>query len=116
MPQLPVLDQCVLDDLGDELSSRDAAMRFAAIFADMLPQRIHDVEAAVRAGDRDAAVVALLNLNASATMVGARRLEEASSRALDVMGGPSMSGLPTLATRLHTLGLEFQSALGGIIR
>ena len=115
MPQLPVLDQGVLANLGRELSSTDGALRFAAVFADMLPQRIRDVEVAVDAGDTDAAVVSLLSLNASSTMVGARRLEEASSRALEVIGQTS-SALPTPVAQLHDLGKEFQSALGGIIR
>ncbi|OUM44884.1 hypothetical protein [Arthrobacter sedimenti] len=112
--QLPVLDPRILDDLGTELSSQACAVRFAELFGEMLPQRIRSVEDALAARDEDAAVVALLSLKASASMVGALRLVEASSSALELLDEPSAH--PALALRLQRLGTEFQSALGGIIR
>lgn len=112
--QLPVLDRGVLDTLGEELSSQDGALYFASTFVDMLPQRIDAIEAAFAAEDMDAAVVALLSLNVSSSMVGARRLEESSSTALELARNSSIHS--TLIAQLRTLGLEFQSALGGIMR
>jgi signal peptidase I len=114
MSQLPVLDQQILDDLGAELASRAGAHRFAATFGDMLPERIDGVEAAFGSGDTDAALVAILSLNVSSSMVGARRLEEFSSAALELADEPSAHA--GLIRRLRTLGAEFQSELGGIIR
>lgn len=111
--ELPVLDRHILDNLGAELSSRAGALRFAETFVQMLPERVAAVESALTDTDPDAAVVALLSLNASACMVGARQLQELSAAALDRIGGPPAPGL---VARLHDLGTTFQSALGGIMR
>ncbi|WP_298252055.1 signal peptidase I [uncultured Arthrobacter sp.] len=111
---LPVLDRQTLDDLGAELSNQAGALQFAGMFVDMLPQRIDAIDAAFGARDGDAAVVALLSLNVSASMVGARRLEEASSSALELVGEPDRH--EALIDRLRILGSEYQAALGGIIR
>ncbi|MUK00906.1 hypothetical protein GM708_02545 [Vibrio cholerae] len=114
MSHLPVLDRRTLDNLGDELSSREGALRFVEIFTHLLPQRLRAIESAFASGDSDAAVVALLSLNVSASMVGARQLEDVSSSALRLVGEPA--AFPGLLARLQGLGVEFQSALGGIIR
>ena len=114
MSQLPALDRRTLENLGEELSNPAGAMEFARIFLQMLPQRIDAVEAAFAARATDDAVVALLSLSASASMVGAHRLAGESSRALDRVGDPSEHD-PAIA-RLRGLAADFQSALGGIIR
>lgn len=114
MSQLPALDRRTLENLGEELSSPAGAMEFAQMFLQMLPQRIDAVEVAFAAQATDHAVVALLSLNASASMVGARRLAEESSTALELVGEPSEHG-PAIV-RLRRLAMDFQSALGGIIR
>ncbi|WP_258058782.1 signal peptidase I [Arthrobacter sp. B1805] len=114
VPLLPVLDRSVLQNLGVELSSHAGALHFAETFVQLLPQRIAAVESAFRAEDTDAAVVALLSLNVSASMVGASRLEESTSAALRLIENPSAH--PGLIARLRSLGDEFQSALGGIMR
>jgi signal peptidase len=110
----PTLDRTILENLGEELSSRAGALHFADSFVDMLPQRIDAVEGAFAARDADAAVVALLSLNVSASMVGACRLEEGSSAAMDLIDAPREHA--AIITRLRVLGGEFQAALGGIIR
>ncbi|THJ68803.1 signal peptidase I [Arthrobacter echini] len=114
LSRLPVLDRRILDDLGAELSSPEGALQFAGMFVDMLPQRIHAIDVALSTGDVDAAVVALLSLNVSAAMVGAVRLEEASSTALELVGVPDHQH--RLIEQLRELGSEFQSALTGIMR
>ncbi|TKV29312.1 signal peptidase I [Arthrobacter sp. NamB2] len=114
VPLLPVLDREVLQNLGVELSSHAGALHFAETFVQLLPQRIAAVESAFRAEDTDAAVVALLSLNVSASMVGASRLEDSTSAALRQIEDPSAH--PGLIARLYSLGDEFQSALGGIMR
>ncbi|MHA7218214.1 hypothetical protein ACX80L_04905 [Arthrobacter sp. MDT1-48-3] len=111
---LPVLDRRILDNLGVELSNQEGALQFAGIFGRMLPQRIGAVQAAFAARDADAAVVALLSLTVSASMVGARRLEDVSSAGLQLVDRPSTH--PALLARLQGLGTEFQSELAGIIR
>lgn len=111
---LPVLDRSVLQNLGTELSSHAGAFQFAETFVQLLPQRIAAVESAFAAEDTDAAVVALLSLNVSASMVGACRLEGLSSVALDAIGDATAD--PGLISRFQALGIEFQSALGGIMR
>ncbi|BBE24457.1 hypothetical protein MN0502_33400 [Arthrobacter sp. MN05-02] len=111
---LPVLDRRILDNLGVELSNQEGALQFAGMFVQMLPQRIEAVQAAFTARDADAAVVALLSLTVSASMVGARRLEDVSSEGLELVDQPSAH--PALLARLQGLGTEFQSELAGIIR
>jgi len=112
--QLPVLDRRILENLGRELSSQAGALQFAGMFVDMLPQRIGAVETALAARDADAAVVALLSLSVSASMVGAPQLEEASSSAMAFVDDPTAHG--ALIARLRALAMDCQSALGGIIR
>jgi signal peptidase I len=113
-PDVPTLDRSILENLGEELSSQAGALQFADSFVDLLPQRIRAVEDAFRARDADAAVVALLSLNVSASMVGAGRLEEVSATAIDVIDRPREHA--AVVARLRVLAGEFQAALGGIIR
>ncbi|MEG9249883.1 signal peptidase I [Arthrobacter sp. Soc17.1.1.1] len=113
-PDLPTLDRSILENLGEELSSQAGALQFADAFVDLLPQRIGAVEDAFTARDADAAVVALLSLNVSASMVGAVRLEEDSAAAMDVIDQPRDHA--AVVARLRVLAGEFQAALGGIIR
>ncbi|MHA7240585.1 hypothetical protein [Arthrobacter sp. TMS1-12-1] len=113
MSQLPALDRRILENLGEELSNPAGALEFARMFVQMLPQRISAVEAAFAARAPDDAVVALLSLHASASMVGARLLAEASSSALELIDTPAEHG-PAIA-RLRCLATDCQSALGGII-
>ncbi|WP_258062547.1 signal peptidase I [Arthrobacter sp. B0490] len=110
----PALDRAVLEGLGEELASRAGALQFAEAFVDLLPQRVRAVEDAFASRDADAAVVALLSLNVSASMVGARRLEEGSSAALGLIDDPRE--YPAVVARLRILSGEFQAALGGIMR
>ncbi|MFJ6002209.1 hypothetical protein [Arthrobacter sp. NPDC092385] len=114
MFQLPVLDRGTLENLGVELANQAGALQFAEMFVAMLPQRIAAVEAAFAVRDADAAVVALLSLNVSSSMVGARRLEALSAAALGSIDEPTSHA--GLIAHLQGLGVEFQSALGGIIR
>ncbi|WP_235498628.1 signal peptidase I [Arthrobacter sp. Leaf234] len=108
----PVLDRGILDNLGVELSSHAGALLFAGTFVEMLPQRIGAVEAALTARDADAAVVALLSLTVSASMVGARRLEEESSAALELIGRPITHR--ALVARLRQHGADVSTALDAI--
>ncbi|MHA7209202.1 signal peptidase I [Arthrobacter sp. MDT1-65] len=110
----PALDRAVLEGLGEELASRAGALQFAGAFADLLPQRVRAVEDAFASRDADAAVVALLSLNVSASMVGARRLEEGSSAAMGLIDEPREHR--AIVARLLILSGEFQAALGGIMR
>lgn len=110
---LPTLDLHVLDNLGVELSSHAGALLFAGTFVDMLPQRIGAVEAALTDRDADAAVVALLSLHVSSSMVGARRLEEESSAALELIDEPTEHR--ALVGRLRQHGADVASMLAGIM-
>jgi len=111
--QLPVLDRRTLENLGEELSNPEGALDFAHTFVQMLPQRIDAVEVAFAVRAPDDAVVALLSLHASACMVGARRLAEASSSTLELIDSPADHG--QAVARLRSLATDLQSALGGII-
>lgn len=111
---LPVLDRGVYDSLAEELDNPTGALQFATLFARMLPERIAGIEEAFRSQDSEAAVVTILSLNVSASMVGARRLAEYSSVALDLVTDPTSHA--ALVDRLRALAGEFQSALAGIIR
>lgn len=113
MSQLPALDRRTLANLGEELSDPEGALEFLQTFVRMLPRRIDAVEAAFSARAEEDAVVALLSLRASASMVGACRIAEESATALELVGEPAVHG-PEIA-RLRSLATDFQSASGGII-
>ena len=72
---LPDLERARLEALAGELDSEADALAFAAKFLDLLPRRLEKVAETVRAGETEAAHVALVSLAASAEMVGAMQLE-----------------------------------------
>jgi HPt (histidine-containing phosphotransfer) domain-containing protein len=69
-----VLDRSCLTDLADQLASPEAATEFAAVFLEMLPERVHAIEEPLADTRVQAARTAALSLGSSAAMVGARQL------------------------------------------
>ncbi|GAA5193277.1 hypothetical protein GCM10023346_17660 [Arthrobacter gyeryongensis] len=73
---LPAFDRRPLKRLAREMKSKEAAEKFAAAYARLLPQRVEKISHALSTGDSDLAMDAVLSLKTSSSMVGALRMEE----------------------------------------
>ncbi|WP_314214287.1 Hpt domain-containing protein [Pseudarthrobacter equi] len=69
-----VLDRSCLTDLADQLASPEAASEFAAVFLEMLPERVQAIEEPLADTRVQAARTAALSLGSSAAMIGAQQL------------------------------------------
>jgi HPt (histidine-containing phosphotransfer) domain-containing protein len=68
------VDPSVLEDLEEQLASRDITARFARDYAEMWGRRQHCLEAALERRDRAVALEAVMSLKVSSAMVGGVRL------------------------------------------
>ncbi len=73
---LPAFDRRPLKRLAREMKSKEAAAKFAAAYARMLPQRVDKISRALSTGNSDLAMDAVLSLKTSSSMVGALRMEQ----------------------------------------
>lgn len=73
---LPAFDRRPLKRLAREMKSKEAAEKFAAAYARLLPQRVDKISHALSTGDSDLAMDAVLSLKTSSSMVGALRMEQ----------------------------------------
>lgn len=73
---LPAFDRRPLKRLAREMKSKEAAEKFAAAYASLLPQRVDKISHALSTGDSDLAMDAVLSLKTSSSMVGALRMEQ----------------------------------------
>ncbi|MBM6622432.1 Hpt domain-containing protein [Micrococcaceae bacterium RIT802] len=107
----PLVDLAILHDLEQQLDGRSAVLDFVGDFASLWAARYTRVAEALRTGDDEAALDALLSLKASASMVGAIRLagraEEIESAMKRGDVGDGKTFLPALSTcgqlTLHAL-------------
>jgi HPt (histidine-containing phosphotransfer) domain-containing protein len=74
------VDPSVLEDLEEQLASRDITSRFARDYAKMWGQRRRCLEAAVERRDRAVALDAVMSLKVSSAMVGGVRLARLAER------------------------------------
>ena len=74
------VDPSVLEDLEEQLASRDITSRFAWDYAEMWGQRQRSLEAAVERRDRAVALDAVMSLKVSSAMVGGVRLARLAER------------------------------------
>lgn len=70
-----VLDRGMVDHLGEELGSQQAALEICALFLKMLPGRVQTIADNLAAGKPEAARIAAMSLGTTAAMIGARRME-----------------------------------------
>ena len=70
----PVLDDRPLGTLAEDTTCA-VADQFAADYCRLLPRRILRIRDAIRSGDREAAVDAVLSLKTSSALIGALRME-----------------------------------------
>ena len=112
----PVLDRACLDDLAEDLASRSDALDFAAAFVKLLPSRLHAIATALDAGRTEAAHIALVSLGASASMVGALRLERDVRLLVEDLGagrdGGARESLRGLADDADAIAAALVEALG----
>jgi signal peptidase len=73
---LPAFDRRPLKRMAREMKSKEAAEKFAAAYARLLPQRVDKISHALSTGDSDLAMDAVLSLKTSSSMVGALRMEQ----------------------------------------
>ncbi|MHA7197781.1 signal peptidase I [Arthrobacter alkaliphilus] len=73
---LPAFDHRPLKRLAREMKSKEAAEKFAASYAKLLPQRVNKISHALSTGNDDLAMDAVLSLKTSSSMVGALRMEQ----------------------------------------
>ncbi|MDQ0212103.1 signal peptidase I [Arthrobacter bambusae] len=73
---LPAFDRRPLKRLAREMKSKEAAEKFAAAYARLLPQRVDKISHALSSGDSNLAMDAVLSLKTSSSMVGALRMEQ----------------------------------------
>lgn len=73
---LPAFDRRPLKRLAREMKSKEAAQKFAAAYAKLLPQRVDKISHALSTGNADLAMDAVLSLKTSSSMVGALRMEQ----------------------------------------
>ncbi|MCZ9884233.1 signal peptidase I [Arthrobacter sp. B2a2-09] len=110
---LPAFDRRPLKRLAREMKSKEAAEKFAAAYARLLPQRVDKISHALSTGNSDLAMDAVLSLKTSSSMVGALRMEQHCvrlERAL-VMTDHSAAVQAGEEVRQHQPQLE--KALGG---
>lgn len=74
MTQPPVLDVPVLDRLGESIGDREALCCYLRRYADMLDGRVQRLHAAALSRDVDELKDAVLSLQSSSQMTGARAL------------------------------------------
>lgn len=80
--RIPALDPAAFEELSTDLASHVLALEYMISFESLLAGRIHRIERALKNQDREEAITALLSLQASATMAGARQLQGSATRAL----------------------------------
>ncbi|MFF2296776.1 signal peptidase I [Arthrobacter sp. NPDC058127] len=73
---LPAFDRRPLRRLAREMKSKEAARKFAAAYARLLPARVERISHALSTGDTELAMDAVLSLKTSSSMVGALRMEQ----------------------------------------
>ncbi|GAA3309828.1 hypothetical protein GCM10017710_05050 [Arthrobacter ramosus] len=73
---LPAFDRRPLKRLAREMKSKEAAEKFAAAYAKLLPHRVDKISQALSTGNSDLAMDAVLSLKTSSSMVGALRMEQ----------------------------------------
>jgi HPt (histidine-containing phosphotransfer) domain-containing protein len=108
----PVLDPAWLRQLADELKGREAAIRFALDYLDLLPGRGARILQALSDRDPAAALDAVLSLKVTSSMAGAVALEQLC-RALELSlrnGRPGDAAALAASLPSHTEALAGQLA------
>lgn len=78
--QIRHVEPSVLQNLEEQLRSREITSRFAGDYARLWAQRQRRLEGALESRDREAALDAVLSLKVSSAMIGAVRLAELAEK------------------------------------
>ncbi len=111
---VPVLDLAAVDNLADELDSRQAALNFINEFAVLLEGRVAAIVNPPASSECVDVTITLLSLNVGASMVGARQLERTTALVLESDSPRQLGNYPGLAPRLVAEAEAFQLAAGTI--
>jgi hypothetical protein len=80
--RIPALDPVVFEELATDLASRALALDYLTSFESLLSGRIQRIERALEDQDGEEIITALMSLQASAAMAGAKQLEASATRVL----------------------------------
>jgi HPt (histidine-containing phosphotransfer) domain-containing protein len=99
------VDLSVLEDLEEQLASRDITSRFARDYAEMWGQRQRLLETALERRDRAVALDAVMSLKVSSAMVGGLRLARLAERLeLVIRGEGDLQGTRAILGLIADLG------------
>lgn len=80
--RIPALDPAAFEELATDLASCVLALDYLTSFESLLAGRIQRIEQALMDQNREKAITALMSLQASAAMAGARQLQASATRVL----------------------------------
>ena len=99
------MDLSVLQDLEDQLASRDITSRFARDYAEMWGQRQSFLEAALERRDWAVALDAVMSLKVSSAMVGGLRLARLAEKLeLVIRGGGDLQSIRAILVQMADHG------------
>ncbi|RIJ44236.1 Hpt domain-containing protein, partial [Clavibacter lycopersici] len=101
---------------GSLTDGQHACVDFLRFFVDLWPSRWDRLAAAVRVGDRTAALDACLSVKSSAAMVGALRLSDVAGRLEHAIRAADQAGADGLLPELGEVGERSMDAMRSWIR
>ncbi|RII87133.1 Hpt domain-containing protein, partial [Clavibacter michiganensis] len=101
---------------GALTQGQHACVDFLRFFVDLWPTRWERLDAAVRAGDRPAALDAVLSVKSSAAMVGALRLSDAAGQLERAIRAADHARAQAMLPDLHEVGERSMDAMRSWIR
>ena len=101
---------------GALTEGQHACVDFLRFFVDLWPTRWERLDAAVRAGDRPAALDAVLSVKSSAAMVGALRLSDAAGQLERAIRAADHARAQAMLPDIHEVGERSMDAMRSWIR
>ncbi|WP_284756116.1 signal peptidase I [Arthrobacter sp. efr-133-R2A-120] len=110
---LPAFDRRPLRRLAREMKSKEAARKFAAAYARLLPARVERISHALRTGNTELAMDAVLSLKTSSSMVGALRMEQHCLRLEHALATTDHTAAIRAGDAVREHQAQLEKALGG---
>lgn len=105
------LDQVKLDQLEDDLGSRDALLRIGQLYLGRLDGELEEIQASLQEGDGEAIAQQAHRLKSSTAMLGATTLAELLGELEAAGSAGDVAGARELASRLGTEAESARTAL-----
>ncbi|MFF2296873.1 signal peptidase I [Arthrobacter sp. NPDC058127] len=110
---LPAFDRRPLRRLAREMKSKEAARKFAAAYARLLPARVERISHALSTGNTELAMDAVLSLKTSSSMVGALRMEQHCLRLEHALATTDHTAAARAGDAVREHQAQLEKALGG---